>query len=73
MHAENLERSGVLVVRAWIDERAGTGLRARIITLGAPPVIDTDYAVASGLEEIVLNVRQWLQHLEGSNNLKCHP
>jgi hypothetical protein len=56
---------GVLVIRAWRDELAGAHLRARIITTVDPPYGGSEIDVASGVEEILLNVRKWLENLEG--------
>lgn len=54
------ERTGVLVVRAWFDERPPRGLLARVtetIDVSAPEQLVT---LARGKDEVILVVQAWL-------------
>jgi hypothetical protein len=57
---EAAERTGVLVVRVWIERPPGTGLRARIT---AQELDNGEQAttVASTVDAILDVVRQWLE------------
>jgi hypothetical protein len=60
------ERTGILVVRAWIEPGAGGGLRARITAtsdVAAPVEVVT---VCSSVEGVVATVTQWIDAFVGS-------
>jgi hypothetical protein len=56
-------RSGILVVRAWIEGEGGAGLRARITRSpqveGEEPLVTTTASV----DEACATVRDWLEEL----------
>jgi hypothetical protein len=57
---EAVERTGVLVVRVWIERPPGTGLRARITAQGLDDGEQTTTA-ASTVDTILEVVRHWLE------------
>ena len=54
------ERIGVVVVRVWIEQPPGTGLRARITAQELGDGEQTSKA-AKSIDAIVDNVRAWLE------------
>jgi hypothetical protein len=56
------ERTGVLVVRIWIEApfRPGESLRARITSREDVDADDTDTAAAASVDQVVEIVRDWL-------------
>lgn len=61
MESASPERSGVLVVRAWIEEDAERGLRARITSTLDIARGDEVVSLAARPEEIYEAVREWLE------------
>jgi hypothetical protein len=60
--ARNEERSGVLVVRAWVEGAPGE-LRARITQSRGLTVDDQIETAASNVSEVLIIVRNWLETL----------
>jgi hypothetical protein len=56
------ERSGVLVVRAWIECATPEGLRVRITQILGPAEEPTE-ATAATVDETLALVRSWLEYL----------
>ena len=57
---EAAERTGVIVVRVWIEQPPGPGLRARISAQRLHDDERTTYAVHT-VESVVEVVRRWLE------------
>jgi len=55
------ERSGVLVVRVWLESEPGGGLRARISGSGANGLADQPVSTAATPDGVVAAVRSWLE------------
>ena len=55
-----LERAGVLVVRAWVEE-GGAGFRARITYTVDLASVEETMVTASTTDEVVASVRSWLE------------
>jgi hypothetical protein len=53
-------RSGVLVLRVWLESADETGLRARITAVSDPDSEEPTALTAAGRDAIVANVRSWL-------------
>jgi hypothetical protein len=60
--AQIKERSGVLVVRAWIENAAPEGLRVRITQILGPGEEQTETAAAT-VDQTLALVRNWLEDL----------
>lgn len=63
MTTDSTERTGVLVLRAWIEGDPSTGLRARItqaVDNAAPEYL---VATAATVEDVCAGVRGWLEEL----------
>jgi hypothetical protein len=60
--AKAMEHSGVLVVRAWIEDEESSGLRARI-TRSVGFDLDERVATATSIDEVCDEVRAWLSEL----------
>jgi hypothetical protein len=63
MVTEPTERTGVLVVRAWIEGDASTGLRVRVteaVDNAAPEYL---VATAANVDDVCEGVRGWLEDL----------
>lgn len=55
-------RTGVLVIRVWLEGGSDSSLRARISAArDEAPIGTPDEVVAAGLEPIVEHVRAWLE------------
>jgi hypothetical protein len=61
------ERTGVLIVRVWIEGNAATGLRARITRLTDISRQEQMVSTASSIDEIEAVVRSWLKTFTGSS------
>jgi hypothetical protein len=61
-----LERSGVLVMRAWVEGVAPGNLRARITNPGDLTSEQQDETTAATVEQGLVIVREWLQSLTDS-------
>lgn len=59
-HAED-ERAGVIVVRAWVDTGASSGLRARVTASRDLSCDEQTIAVAASVADVVAAVRDWLE------------
>lgn len=59
------ERTGVLIVRLWIEGEP-TGLRARITRLVDISREEQIISTASSIDEIMNTVRAWLESFTGS-------
>jgi hypothetical protein len=57
------QRSGILVIRAWIDDPEATGLRARIIYMLDALGPDPTETVAAGSADVLAVVERWLEAL----------
>jgi len=55
------ERTGVLVLRVWIEAGSERGLRARITTEDAVGSGERVSVVAGSVEQVVQFVEQWVQ------------
>jgi hypothetical protein len=60
--ARSVERSGVLVVRAWVEGSPGE-LRARITQSHGLTVGDQVETAAANMDEVLTIVRNWLHAL----------
>jgi hypothetical protein len=60
------ERSGVLVVRAWIESGASEGLRVRITQILGPREELTETTAAT-VDQTLALVRSWLEELMASS------
>jgi hypothetical protein len=60
------ERTGVIVVRAWIENDASATLRARITTSSDLSSEEQTVTVAAGIDEVVAGVRDWLEAFMGA-------
>lgn len=58
----NLERSSVLVVRAWVEGTGPEGLRARITRIRGPDGERVETAAAT-VDQVLATVRDWLESL----------
>ena len=58
-----LDRSGVLVVRAWVEGGTTAGLRARIIQSRDLTSTEQLVTTTSTVDEILATVRTWLDAL----------
>lgn len=65
MGAPTRERTGVLVVRVWVEGDPTTGLRARITRNVDVGKRDDEVTVASTVEDIEATVRSWLAEFTG--------
>jgi hypothetical protein len=63
MTAEATERTGVLVLRAWIEGDPSTGLRARITQAADNAAPEYLVATAATVEDVCAGVRAWLEEL----------
>jgi hypothetical protein len=57
------ERSGVLVIRAWVDGDPPR-LKARIIQAIDPTRDEPEAAAVSSTEELCAEIRRWVEALE---------
>jgi len=55
------ERTGVLVLRVWIEAESDGGLRARITTVNELGSREPVSVVAGSVQQIVQFVEQWVQ------------
>ena len=55
------ERTGVLVLRVWIEAGSDSGLRARITTEDELGSRERVSAVAGSVEQVVQFVEQWVK------------
>lgn len=60
MSASTTDRTGVLLVRLWIEANHETSLRARITQSLDTMAIEQSVAVASSSDEICKVVKQWV-------------
>lgn len=63
MLSDTLERTGVLVVRAWIEGDPATGLRVRVteaVDNAAPEYL---VVAAATIDDVCAGVRRWLLDL----------
>lgn len=65
------ERSGVLVVRAWVEGGTQAGLRARITQSRDLTSSEQIMTTTATVEEIIDTVRVWLESLL-SDQSDCH-
>jgi len=59
--SEEGERSGVLVVRVWLERDPESGLRARISGSGAGGSADQPVSAAATPDGVAAAVRSWLE------------
>lgn len=63
------ERTGVLILRVWVEDGRADGFRARIVRTGsrgqAPP------SAASAVDDVLIAVRAWLDQLLETD--RCEP
>lgn len=55
------ERSGILVVRVWLEPHPGGGMRARISGSGSGGQADEPIGTAASPEGVTAAVRSWLE------------
>lgn len=63
-----VERSGVLVVRAWIEGACPSGLRARITQAREVTSAQQIEMTAATIDQVLAIVREWLQSLMEPEN-----
>jgi hypothetical protein len=63
------ERSGVLVVRVWLEGTSRGGLRARISGSASTGTADEPIAIAATPEAITAAVRGWLEGFMASGRV----
>lgn len=61
MKNESTDRTGVFLVRLWMEENQETGLRARIIRTLDTIVPERSAAVVATVEDICVEVKQWVE------------
>jgi hypothetical protein len=60
MRTQSSDRTGMLILRLWIEENHETGLRARI-TQTLDTAVERPLAVAASADDICAVVKQWVQ------------
>jgi hypothetical protein len=61
MKTQSSHRTGILIVRMWIEENAGEGLRARITKTLDSTTPERAMATAATPEDIYALVRTWVE------------
>jgi len=59
------DRTGLLIVRLWVEAHHETGLRARITQCLDTTTTETSVAVASTADDIYTVVKQWVEDVAG--------
>jgi hypothetical protein len=62
------DRTGVLILRLWIEASHKTALRARITQTLDSTATEQPVGVAASAENICAVVKQWVQNFEDSNS-----
>jgi hypothetical protein len=57
------QRTGVLVVRAWVEDDPSIGLRARIVSTVDVNQLESETSVAASIDDVGRIVRAWLESL----------
>jgi hypothetical protein len=68
MSAPGPKATGVLVVRAWLEDRRNGALRARITWTADVSQRDVTRVIVAGEEEIRREVQTWLDALVGGDD-----
>jgi hypothetical protein len=68
MKTQTTDRTGVLILRLWIEANHETGLRARITQSLDSTAAEQPLAVAASADDICAIVKQWVHDFEGSSS-----
>jgi hypothetical protein len=72
MKRQSLDRTGVLIVRLWIEANHERGLRARITQTLDTTATEQSVAVAASADDICVVVKRWVEDFEGANSRDGH-
>jgi hypothetical protein len=61
MKAPTTERTGMLILRLWVESNHETGLRARITQTLDTSIAEQPVAAAASADDICAVVKQWVQ------------
>jgi hypothetical protein len=61
MAVDHVERTGVLVLRVWVEHDGAGGLRARITESSDLSTRQQTTVVAGSVDEVLRIVREWVQ------------
>lgn len=67
MKAQSSDRTGILIVRLWIEGNSSDGFRARITQTLDSTVTEKAMAVAANPEDVYAVVRTWVESFVNSN------
>jgi len=70
MKTKSSDRTGVLILRLWIEANHETGLRARITQTLATTAIEHPVAVAASADDICEVVKNWVQNFTDASGLR---
>lgn len=68
------ERTGVLILRVWVEDGRADGFRARIVRTGSRDQVPP--SAVSAVDDVLTAVRAWLDHIlepDGCEPDKCEP
>ena len=68
MKSQSIDRTGVLILRLWIEANHETGLRARITQSLDSTAAEQPLAVAASADDICAIVKQWVHEFEDSSS-----
>lgn len=68
MKTQTTDRTGVLILRLWIEANHETGLRARITQTLDTAAAEQPVAVAANADDICAIVKQWVQSFADSSS-----
>lgn len=67
MTTQTTDRTGVMIVRIWIDQDAEVGLRARITRTLDSTGAEQDVTIAAHVDDVCEVVRRWVDEFSNSN------
>ena len=68
MKTQTTDRTGVLILRVWVEEHHETGLRARITQALDSAAAEQPVAVAANADDICAIVKKWVQAFTDANS-----
>lgn len=68
MKTQTTDRTGVLILRLWIETNHETGLRARITQTLDSTATEQPIAIAATADDICSIVKKWVQAFEDSSS-----